>query len=243
MIEIDKYQSAEIGELAAALAEAQGKIYFALKDSTAPSFGGGANKTRKYASLQAVLTAIKAPLSEAGLAFVQTTLPSEQGIIIRTVLMHKSGQWISGVFQLPPDRQGGVQGLGSALTYARRYALSAMVGICADDDDDGEATVNRQPARQTRTDTDAAEKKDILLWLNNTAFPTVCPNVPSKEYGNLLWDAVQKCGGKEIPTTKPARATEYTLSTLKLVRTMFEADIEEMDEAEHPTDDDSDGEE
>lgn len=133
------YQSAEIGELAKALAEAQGKFTFALKTSTADM--GAKGGRRKYADLQSVIDAVKPELTAHGLAVVQAPMPNANGISLRTTLMHSSGQWIAGQIDLPIDRMGGIQGMGSALTYARRYALSAMVGIASDEDDDGEASM------------------------------------------------------------------------------------------------------
>ena len=137
------YQSENIGELAKALAEAQGKFTFALKDNAAPTFNKSGQKTgeRTYANLQSVIDAIKPHLAAHGLAVVQAPMPNPNGISLRTTLMHSSGQWIAGQIDLPIDRMGGIQGMGSALTYARRYALSALVGIAADEDDDGEASM------------------------------------------------------------------------------------------------------
>lgn len=137
------YQSEQIGELAKALAEAQGKFTFALKDQKAPTFNKAGQKVgeRPYANLQSVIDAIKPHLTAHGLAVVQATMPNAGGISLRTTLMHSSGQWIAGQIDLPIDRMGGIQGMGSALTYARRYALSAMVGIASDEDDDGEASM------------------------------------------------------------------------------------------------------
>lgn len=152
------FQSEQIGELAKALATAQGKMTFAAKDSTADM--GQKGGRRKYADLASVIDAIRAPLSENGLAFVQAVMPDDKSMRIRTTLMHNSGQWIAGEISLPPDRMGGVQGMGSALTYARRYALAAMVGI-AQDDDDGEAVMaesrkeEKQRLQQTRRQAEA----------------------------------------------------------------------------------------
>lgn len=139
-----EYQSAEIGKLAEALAKAQSQFTFALKASTADM--GAKGGRRKYADLQSVIDAIKPQLTAHGLAVVQATMPNANGISLRTTLMHSSGEWIAGQIDLPIDRMGGIQGMGSALTYARRYALSAMVGIASDEDDDGEASM--QAAKQ-----------------------------------------------------------------------------------------------
>ena len=74
-------------------------------------------------------------------------MPNASGITLRTTLAHKSGQWIASELTLPNDRMGGIQGMGSALTYARRYALAAMVGV-AQDDDDGEGAMAASKAAE-----------------------------------------------------------------------------------------------
>lgn len=135
------YQSNEIGELAAALAAAQSEFTFAVTDAT----GGMKNK---YATLQNVLEAIRQGLTANGIAVIQAPMPAQNGIMLRTTLAHKSGQWMASEISLPNDRMGGIQGMGSALTYARRYALAAMVGI-AQDDDDG-ATAMKESQEQAR---------------------------------------------------------------------------------------------
>lgn len=135
------YQSNEIGELAAALTAAQSEFTFAVTDAT----GGMKNK---YATLQNVLEAIRKGLTANGIAVIQAPMPAQNGIMLRTTLAHKSGQWMASEISLPNDRMGGIQGMGSALTYARRYALAAMVGI-AQDDDDG-ATAMKESQEQAR---------------------------------------------------------------------------------------------
>ena len=177
-----QYQSQEIGELAAALAAAQATFTFASKDSTAAM--GNAGK-RKYADLQSVLEAVREGLTANGLAVVQAPMPAENGIKLRTTLAHKSGQWMASELCLPQDKMGGVQGMGSALTYARRYALAAMVGI-AQDDDDGETAMQEsrkaQKQRVQQTRQQAAE--------NN-------PDAPSPEMFRALMAALTERGCKE----------------------------------------------
>ena len=140
------YQSNEIGELAAALAAAQSEFTFAVTDAT----GGMKNK---YATLQNVLEAIRQGLTANGIAVIQAPMPAQNGIMLRTTLAHKSGQWMASEISLPNDRMGGIQGMGSALTYARRYALAAMVGVAQDDDDGATAmkeAKNKPAQRQKR---------------------------------------------------------------------------------------------
>jgi len=127
-------KSESIAALAAALSKAQGEMGSAKKDAMNPHFRS------KYADLASVWEAARAPLSKHGLSVVQTNEDSERGVCVETTLMHSSGEWISGRLTLPVSK-GDAQGFGSAMTYARRYGLAAILSIAADDDDDGEASV------------------------------------------------------------------------------------------------------
>ncbi len=130
-------RSQEITELVAALAIAQGVIEGAAKDSANPFFKSS------YADLASVWQAIRAPLSANGLAVMQ--LPSADGqiVTITTILTHKSGQWISSDLTITA-KEDSPQAVGSAITYARRYALQSVVGV-APEDDDGERAQGRGP--------------------------------------------------------------------------------------------------
>lgn len=123
--------SASIAALAAALAKAQGQMTHASKDATNPHF-----RTR-YADLAAVWSAIREPLAANGLSVIQQVTQAEGMVGVRSILAHASGEWVSSDLQMPVAQKT-PQGYGSALTYARRYSLAALVGI-AQDDDDGEA--------------------------------------------------------------------------------------------------------
>jgi hypothetical protein len=128
-------QSEQINELAAALSKAQGKITGALKDSANPFFKS------KYADLASVWDACRAALSENGLAVAQLTESDDAGVYVSTTLMHSSGQWMRSRLRLQP-KDSTPQGMGSAITYGRRYALAAIVGV-AQVDDDGNAASGR----------------------------------------------------------------------------------------------------
>lgn len=138
-------QSGQIDQLATALAKAQAQITGALKDSNNPFFKS------KYADLAACWDACRKQLTENGLSVMQTTdvLGPDYGghVVVRTVLAHSSGQWISGILPVKA-KDDGPQAQGSGITYARRYALAAIVGL-AQIDDDAEAAQARdkQPAR------------------------------------------------------------------------------------------------
>lgn len=136
--------SDQINDLAAALVKAQGEIGGAKKDSENPHFRSS------YADLASVWDACRAPLTKHGLCVMQfpRLTVSDGGVLLdlETVLAHTSGQFMAetlSVIVSKPDAQG----IGSALTYARRYALSAVVGV-APEDDDGESAVGRGSERQ-----------------------------------------------------------------------------------------------
>ena len=123
-------KSDSVNEIAAALAIAQGEIKNAAFNRINPHF------KNRYADLAAILDAVRVPFSKNKIAVSQTTEIREGGMALVTTLMHSSGQWISADYPLPRDAPP--QQLGSALTYARRYSLSSIAGISADDDDDAE---------------------------------------------------------------------------------------------------------
>ena len=132
--------SEHINELAAALAKAQGKLHGASKDSINPHFRS------RYADLESVWQACRGPLSEHGLSVVQTFHKDEQRYL-RTMLLHSSGQWVSSDCYLKVDKDT-MQGLGSAITYARRYGLMSIVGIAPSEDDDGNLASGRPERRE-----------------------------------------------------------------------------------------------
>jgi len=148
--------SEQIDELAAALAAAQGMMENAVMNRVNPHFKS------KYADLAAVLSAARKPLSANGLAIVQTIGDG----VLHTRLLHTSGQWIASEHPLP--MAGRPQEIGSALTYARRYSLSALIGIAADEDDDAtgaekahKAANNGKPAGKL-SDAQAFELSEAL---------------------------------------------------------------------------------
>lgn len=134
--------SESIAKLAASLAKAQGSMRAALKDSVNPHFRS------RYADLAGVWDACREPLASNGLAIVQTPGEiSERSITLTTLLCHESGEWMRSAFTIPVSKPD-AQGVGSAVTYARRYALAAMVGI-VQDDDDGNAASGPAQARKS----------------------------------------------------------------------------------------------
>ena len=127
--------SENIEKLAEALCAAQGEMGGAVKGSANPFFKSS------YADLTSVIKAIKEPCQNNGLSYVQLPHRSDSSIGVVTRLMHVSGQWLENDFTLPMVKSD-PQAAGSAITYARRYALQALFGIPAVDDD-GESAMIR----------------------------------------------------------------------------------------------------
>lgn len=127
-------QSEQIDKLAAALSKAQAEVEGAKKDSANPHFRS------KYADLASVWAACRDALTKNGLAIVQAPgLCEGSHMTMTTLLTHASGQWVRETMSVPLPKQD-PQGLGSAVTYARRYALAAFVGVSPEDDDGNAAS-------------------------------------------------------------------------------------------------------
>jgi len=134
--------SENLNELFTALSKAQGKIQPACKDKANPFFKS------KYADLSSVWDACRDSLSENGLSIVQIPQTQPEGISLISILGHSSGQWIKSEIVIPLTKND-PQTVGSAITYYRRYSLSALVGV-APEDDDGEKA--QAPYRQKTVD-------------------------------------------------------------------------------------------
>ena len=131
--------SEEIGQLAGALAKAQGAIQDATKNAQNPFFKS------KYADLSSVRNTIKDPLSENELALTQFPTVGQNGVSVETMLLHSSGQFMVASTWVPIAKAD-AHGIGSALTYARRYGIMSLLCL-ATEDDDGNAAVEPDKAK------------------------------------------------------------------------------------------------
>lgn len=130
--------SEQTTEIFKALGLAQAEMTGAKKGSENPFFKS------KYADLQSILEAVREPLSKHGLCVTQTiNISTEGAAYVTTTMGHESGQYIFGECPII-NTKGDAQGMGSAITYARRYSLAAICGI-AQMDDDGNAAVEAKP--------------------------------------------------------------------------------------------------
>jgi hypothetical protein len=144
----------DLGPLAAALAKAQTDFPTVKRDKkvTVQKKAGG-SYSFNYAPLDSILNAVRAPLAANGLVVVQIL---DDGALV-TSLIHDSGAILSGRLDLPAVDD--IQAFGSAITYLRRYAIQAMLGIAAEDDDDGHRAAGNtvSPRRHETDDEGAAE--------------------------------------------------------------------------------------
>jgi hypothetical protein len=159
--------------LIVALVKAQAGFESAKKTANNPLF-----KT-KYADLAEVIDAVKKPLSDNGLAFVQTVEPNAGGTyVLKTVLFHSSGESMSSEYPIFV-KSGDAQGFGAGVTYARRYALQTLLGIPADDDDgnaaSGTGNNNKPQGKSATSATPPSTKPEVKPAAAASAKPEVKP--------------------------------------------------------------------
>jgi len=146
-MEYNEYMSEEIGEIAGALSTAQGSFKTIERKCVNPFFKS------KYADLAAINDGTKVALKDNNLAVTQVIIPDDEKAIVESRLLHKSGQWIISTCKLKPKATD-PQSMGSAITYARRYSLSALLNIATEDEEDGNsasATQKKAPLKQERS--------------------------------------------------------------------------------------------
>ena len=156
-------KSDSIVDLANALSLAQGEFKAALKDASNPFF-----KT-KYADLNSVLEVAKPVLAKRGLSLIQ--IPTTEGpkVTLTTIILHSSGEYVAGdLAMLAKDSTP--QSIGSAITYARRYGASSMLGISTEDDD-GQAAQPSKHDRPMYDNRDVAMVKTLKQLLNKRGVP------------------------------------------------------------------------
>jgi len=175
--------SGDLDALATALAAFQSTFKNPPKNKTNPFF----NST--YVDLADALDVVRKGLSEQGLSFIQLTSAGEDRVILHTRLLHVTGQWIEGTY--PVTKLAKAQEMGSALTYARRYALFALVGIAGEDDDDGNVATHGDKKPDTvvaKAVAKATEKQMATIGLTPEE---------SKVLANTLWHEINNLYDKK----------------------------------------------
>jgi hypothetical protein len=175
-------QSETTSDLVKALVSATAEIKTAKRDAENPFFKS------KYADLPTVVEACKGALLKNNLVVTQSTTIINGQTTLVTTLHHSSGQWIRGYYPVTAVKSD-PQGIGSAMTYARRYALAALVGIVSDDDDDGETAMGRNGGFSRR-----AEFDEEPVRIPNEAPAKSHQNPPD---GSIDWRGVAIHFGKQ----------------------------------------------
>lgn len=147
-------RSEQITKLAGALSKFQSQLEAVKKDSANPFFKS------KYAELSAVWDAIRDPLAANELAVIQEPSSANGRVVLTTTLLHSSGEYIRSSISFPVTKQD-PQGYGSAITYARRYALQAITGIAPEDDDGNAASVKPAEKLTARQQIDRASPPPV----------------------------------------------------------------------------------
>lgn len=201
-------RSETIGKLAEALAKAQGDVSGAIKDSANPFFHS------KYADLASVMDACRQPLSANGLAVMQFPRGGLDFIEVETMLCHSSGEWVAEILKLPASNLGkdgkerfDAQTIGSAITYARRYALAAIVGVCPEDDDGNAAAAGMVKLRDAALVLlgAAADQGDDALnaaWKSLTETQRQAAQTDKAALDALRKRATTRSNGKPVPARK-----------------------------------------
>lgn len=147
--------SENINELTTALAKAQAEIRPAVEDKKNPHFKSS------YSSLNSIWAACRAPLSKNGLAIMQIAEQIGENLSLITLLSHTSGQWVKSILPISSAKEK-PQTMGSSLTYARRYALAAIVGISFGEDTDDDANLAQEKTVEILPLT-----MEMLDWMKN----------------------------------------------------------------------------
>ncbi|MGH6679252.1 MAG: ERF family protein, partial [Bradyrhizobium sp.] len=174
--------SETIGAIATALAKAQAELANPEKTLTATIPDRNGERSFRYASLASGLELARKALSQHEIAVMQTTAVEEGQIMLTTLLVHASGEWVSSLWPVCPVAEPSAQVKGAALTYARRYALFSLVGIAGEDDLDAPELAHQAdeaapkppqprpskgsvhaPRRPPLGQTDSARSRDQLL--------------------------------------------------------------------------------
>lgn len=178
-------RSETIGKLSEALAKAQGEMKPASFDAQNPHFRS------KYATLASIMEACRTALSQNQIAVIQGTSVIEDRVIVTTMLVHASGEFISDQLSMNIIKDS-PQAIGSAITYARRYSLASLVGVVSDEDDDAEAAM---PKNQVKENTQKPAKPSQVTNLDEHK-KTRVSSTPKSESADKAEKAPQKPDNK-----------------------------------------------
>lgn len=212
-------RSASLGKLAEALAKAQADFKAVHKNNENPYF-----KSR-YADLSAILAATQPSLAANGIAVTQFPVIKDKSAGVMTMIVHSSGEWMSNELLLPVAKCD-AQGIGSAITYARRYSLGSIVGVAAEVDDDGNAAVENTNGKGSKEAAQAVAQQKIDQLSKKLGQPSQKYTGPTPEeiketsQANRISDLEDKLKKSIEATTKLPPMDSEVMGKLKLERVM-----------------------
>lgn len=172
-------KSESIKELAIALNKAQSEMSGAKKGAANPFFKS------KYADLEEVIRCAKEPLHNNGLSISQFPVTHDDKAGVTTILMHVSGEWLESTLLLSCAKRD-PQGMGSAITYARRYAYQSVLGIPSEDDDGNGAGAPKSAPNAPKPETQPAPPV-----ITKSAILTAFKAAPNMQTLNQKWQKAQ----------------------------------------------------
>jgi hypothetical protein len=176
---VNAQSKVEAATLSSAMALAFAEIEAATKSAENAAFKQG-GKASKYANINAVIEAIKPALIKHQLFFTQHPQPSERGVTVETVLHHAGGEHFSlGALYVPANKQD-PHGFGSALTYARRYALVTAFGVPVEDDDGNKAV---ETINSPRADPAPLDRPALITDAQRDLIQTLAPGAGKSVQG------------------------------------------------------------
>lgn len=200
-------KSENINEIAAALSALQGEIQDAHKDKTAYGY--------KYADLSQVLESIRPLLSKHKLSVTQLCGSADEKVSVETILMHSSGQWIGSVIEMVVEKGKGrsmAQDVGTVITYARRYALTAIVGMTQADND-----AQKLPQHIPSDKITSSQAKYIMDLLDNN--PERVQNMLARFSINKIEDMRMEAFNKTVDMlSKQKTKTENMVATIDAIQ-------------------------
>ena len=146
-------KSESIQKIATALAKFQGEMKNPPKNADNPFFKS------KYCALDTIIDTIRPVMAKHGLSFIQSCSAVGAEVAVTTLVMHESGEWIESDPMTVHATKLDPQGAGSAITYNRRYSLSAVLGIASEEDDDGNSSSKVSAEKKAQADIDRVSAK------------------------------------------------------------------------------------
>lgn len=202
-------KSDSISELAKAFAKTQQEMKQPLKNAENPFF----NST--YVPLENVAQSITDVATKNGLSYSQEPTVIDGVVSVTTLVMHSSGEWIEyEPLRLKPDKNN-IQGCGSAITYAKRYALSAIFGITSDKDDDGNGAVNYEQVNNQRPQKRPAQKSELSAKANKLFSQLIDLGQTQEDIAAYVKDFMNKKGLEKSTEAKTAAMEQMKNDILK----------------------------